>query len=97
MPNNSGAIPATPIHDGASSTGSATEPGPFSHADAAIMADAFRKVLRKQDFTSRVEGDTEPEISRPGSATETGHADAAIMADAFRKVLPRRKPDSLDG
>jgi len=30
--------------------GSAAEGGPFSGADAAIMADAFRKALRKPDF-----------------------------------------------
>jgi len=30
--------------------GSASEGGPFSGADAAIMADAFRKALRKPDF-----------------------------------------------
>ncbi|KAM6494069.1 hypothetical protein JOM56_010430 [Amanita muscaria] len=60
-----GAIPASLIHDGASSIsrpGSATETGPFSHADAAIMADAYRKVLRKPDFTGRVEEDAEPEV-----------------------------------
>ncbi|RDB24350.1 hypothetical protein Hypma_008423 [Hypsizygus marmoreus] len=46
------------MHDGASTisrTGSAAaggagDSGPFSGADAAIMADAFRKMLRKPDF-----------------------------------------------
>ena len=32
--------------------GSAAEGGPFSGADAAIMADAFRKALRKPDFAA---------------------------------------------
>ena len=30
---------------------------PFSHADAAIMADAFRRALLKTDFASPIEGD----------------------------------------
>jgi hypothetical protein len=36
--------------DGASTI---SESGPFSGADAAIMADAFRKALRKPDFAGR--------------------------------------------
>ena len=46
-------------HDGAS-TISAGDNGPFSGADAAIMADAFRKALRKPDFAGRPveEGDS---------------------------------------
>jgi len=32
--------------------GSAGDHGPFSGADAAIMADAFRKMLRKPDFAA---------------------------------------------
>jgi hypothetical protein len=58
-------VPPSVLHDGASTIsrpGSATETGPFSGADAAIMADAFRKMLRKPDFTERVEEDVpEPE------------------------------------
>ncbi|KAF5370984.1 hypothetical protein D9615_010002 [Tricholomella constricta] len=52
------------MHDGASTisrTGSAANnEGPFSGADAAIMADAFRKMLRKPDFAARPveEGDS---------------------------------------
>ncbi|KAF9005395.1 hypothetical protein BDQ17DRAFT_1423898 [Cyathus striatus] len=41
------------MHDGASTisrAGSAGDSGPFSGADAAIMADAFRKMLRKPEF-----------------------------------------------
>ena len=40
--------------------GSAGEGGPFSGADAAIMADAFRKALRKPDFADNPveEGDS---------------------------------------
>lgn len=40
--------------------GSAGEGGPFSGADAAIMADAFRKALRKPDFADNLveEGDS---------------------------------------
>lgn len=42
-------------HDAESTTsrpGSAGDSGPFSGADAAIMADAFRKMLRKPDFAA---------------------------------------------
>ncbi|KAF8904137.1 hypothetical protein CPB84DRAFT_1677560 [Gymnopilus junonius] len=40
----------TTTHDGASTISDSG--GPFSGADAAIMADAFRKMLRKPDFAS---------------------------------------------
>lgn len=56
--------PSLMLHDGASTisrTGSAANnEGPFSGADAAIMADAFRKMLRKPDFAGRPveEGDS---------------------------------------
>lgn len=46
--------PSVVMHDGASTT-SAGDSGPFSGADAAIMADAFRKMLRKPDFADRLE------------------------------------------
>ncbi|KAG6853044.1 hypothetical protein C0991_007300 [Blastosporella zonata] len=48
---------ASIVHDGASTmsrTGSAANnEAPFSGEDAAIMADAFRKMLRKPDFAAR--------------------------------------------
>lgn len=53
--------PSVVMHDGASTT-SAGDSGPFSGADAAIMADAFRKMLRKPDFAERLEeGDDSPD------------------------------------
>ncbi|KAK2465722.1 hypothetical protein APHAL10511_002266 [Amanita phalloides] len=59
-------VPPSVLHDGASTIsrpGSAADAGPFSGADAAIMADAFRKMLRKPDFTGPVEEDIhEPEV-----------------------------------
>lgn len=42
--------PAALANDGASTVSDA---GPFSGADAAIMADAFRQALRKPDFAGR--------------------------------------------
>jgi hypothetical protein len=72
--------------DGASiisSTNSTVDNGPFSGADAAIMADAFRKALRKPDFAG-------PPLEEGDNGPFSG-ADAAIMADASRKAL--RKPD----
>jgi len=53
--------PSVVMHDGASNT-SAGDSGPFSVADAAIMADAFRKMLRKPDFAGQLEeGDGSPD------------------------------------
>ncbi|OSD07385.1 hypothetical protein PYCCODRAFT_607812 [Trametes coccinea BRFM310] len=40
-------------HDGASMTSRASDTGPISVADAAIMANAFRHALRKPDFADR--------------------------------------------
>ena len=40
-------------HDGASMTSRTSDAGPFSGADAAIMANAFRQALRKPDFADR--------------------------------------------
>lgn len=57
------------LHDGAS--GISGEGGPFSGADAAIMADAFRKMLRKPDFAAIGEGDS-PESQAEAGATATG-------------------------
>lgn len=54
------------VHDGASTMSRAGSAGnneaPFSGEDAAIMADAFRKMLRKPDFAARrVEEGESPE------------------------------------
>ncbi|KAJ7729658.1 hypothetical protein DFH07DRAFT_895467 [Mycena maculata] len=61
--------PSVVSPDGASTisrAGSAGDPGPFSGADAAIMADAFRKALRKPDFAGRpVEEGESPENDNP--------------------------------
>ncbi|KAJ7645556.1 hypothetical protein DFH06DRAFT_1211702 [Mycena polygramma] len=63
--------PSVVSPDGASTisrAGSAGDPGPFSGADAAIMADAFRKALRKPDFAGRpVEEGESPEHDNPES------------------------------
>ena len=64
--------PSVVSPDGASTisrVGSVGDSGPFSGADAAIMADAFRKALRKPDFVDRPveEGDSpdQPDIGNP--------------------------------
>ncbi|PFH53360.1 hypothetical protein AMATHDRAFT_73535 [Amanita thiersii Skay4041] len=49
------APPSVVVHDGASTA--SADLWPLSGADAAIMADAFRKILRKPDLTGRVEED----------------------------------------
>ncbi|KDQ11411.1 hypothetical protein BOTBODRAFT_454829 [Botryobasidium botryosum FD-172 SS1] len=60
--------PGGVANDGASTV---SESGPFSGADAMIMADAFRQALRKPDFAGRQEegespdtGDTGAEVAR---------------------------------
>ncbi|KAG8904609.1 hypothetical protein FRB99_001482 [Tulasnella sp. 403] len=63
------------LNDGAS-TQSASDAGPFSGQDAAIMADAFRMALRKPDFGSRpVEESESPEAS--GNTPEDAQATVA--------------------
>lgn len=54
--SHGGRAPSDVLHDGAS--GISGEGGPFSGADAAIMADAFRKMLRKPEFAPIGEGDS---------------------------------------
>lgn len=70
--------------DGASSVshgGSAGEGGPFSGADAAIMADAFRKALRKPEFSGGIdEGDS------PGSDPNNGALMSRELADEGRDI-----------
>lgn len=70
--------------DGASSVshgGSAGEGGPFSGADAAIMADAFRKALRKPEFAGGIdEGDS------PGSDPNNGALMNRELADEGRDI-----------
>ena len=55
--------PTSPdIHDGASTVSRGSESAPFSGADAAVIADAFRTTLRKFNFADRpVEEGESPE------------------------------------
>ncbi|KII86610.1 hypothetical protein PLICRDRAFT_43242 [Plicaturopsis crispa FD-325 SS-3] len=69
-------------HDGASTISRANstgDSGPFSGADAAIMADAFRKALRKPDFAGQAVDE--------GSSPET---DADVQEDALAASQPPR-------
>lgn len=59
-----GAPSSSEHHDGASiisRANSAGDSGLFSGADAAIMADAFRKALRKPDFAGAPPDEESPE------------------------------------
>lgn len=81
--------------DGASTisrANSAGDTGPFSGADAAIMADAFRKALRKPDFRPVDEGES------PGS-TDTPHAkeDAIISQELAEEGRDIRSVSSSRG
>ncbi|EIW59569.1 uncharacterized protein TRAVEDRAFT_64545 [Trametes versicolor FP-101664 SS1] len=66
------ARPSSPgdVHDGASMMSRASDAGPFSGADAAIMANAFRQALRKPDFADRPveEGESPDDQPHAGSA-----------------------------
>lgn len=61
---------STHTHDGASTISDSG--GPFSGADAAIMADAFRKMLRKPDFAAQGDGHN-PRESGGGFGAEEGY------------------------
>lgn len=64
--------PQTPLdaHDGASTTSRASDAAFLSSTDAAIMADAFRKALRKPDFADRpVEEGESPDNGNGGAGT----------------------------
>ena len=72
-----GAAQSAQDHDGASTisrSGSAANPeAPFSGADAAIMADAFRKMLRKPDFADQpVEEGESPDALEPSKEDMIG-------------------------
>lgn len=70
--------PSVVIHDGASNT-SAGDSGPFSGADAAIMADAFRKMLRKPDFAERLEeGDDSPDGGNEDDDDDRRHGPSGV-------------------
>jgi hypothetical protein len=53
-------------HEASTISRTSAEQGPFSGADAAIMADAFRKALRKPDFAEQPveEGESTPEEAK---------------------------------
>ena len=84
-PHSAGVVGATSTtHDAASTISDSG--GPFSGADAAIMADAFRKMLRKPDFA---EG-TVPEGDSPGAdGAEEEDVAAAAAASTSNIVLSR--------
>jgi hypothetical protein len=58
--------PSVVSPDGAStiSRANSADAGPFSGADAAIMADAFRKALRKPDFADQPVEEDVPDSQR---------------------------------
>jgi len=80
--------PSVVSPDGASTVsraGSAGEGGPFSGADAAIMADAFRKALRKPDFA-----DPPPDEESPGRDEELLNRELAEEGRDIRSVSSSR-------
>ncbi|KAF8895168.1 hypothetical protein BD779DRAFT_1434155 [Infundibulicybe gibba] len=84
--------PSVVSPDGASTisrAGSAGEGGPFSGADAQIMADAFRKMLRKPDFAGRpVDENDSPE--NPEAKEELIHRELAEEGRDIRSVSSSR-------
>ncbi|KAG5643621.1 hypothetical protein DXG03_000588 [Asterophora parasitica] len=87
-----GRDPSVVLHDGASTisrTGSAANnEGPFSGADAAIMADAFRKMLRKPDFAQRPV--SEGEVPGHDDDGEMIHRELAEEGRDIRSVSSER-------
>ncbi|EPQ54761.1 hypothetical protein GLOTRDRAFT_139265 [Gloeophyllum trabeum ATCC 11539] len=87
--------PSVAPDDGASTISqahSASEPVPFSGADAAIMADAFRKALRKPDFAGRpVEEGESPEANNgSGRNSELLNRELAEEGRDIRSVSSSR-------
>lgn len=71
------ARPSSPldVHDGESMMSRASDAGPFSGADAAIMANAFRQALRKPDFADRPVEEGESPDDQPHAGTAgPGHS-----------------------
>lgn len=85
--------PASPAeqHDGASMISRTSEQGPFSGADAAIMANAFRQALRKPDFADRpvVEGES-PDDQHGQSRAELINLELAEEGRDIRSVSSSR-------
>jgi hypothetical protein len=71
--------------DRSSISGSVGDAGPFSGADAAIMADAFRKALRKPDFAGRPEEEGESPPEKP-TAPEGDELLREELADEGRDI-----------
>lgn len=81
------------MHDGASTisrTGSAGNEGPFSGADAAIMADAFRKMLRKPDFAARPVDEAEAQDDDAEDKEEMINRELAEEGRDIRSVRSER-------
>ena len=78
-------------HDGASMTSRTSDAGPFSGADAAIMANAFRQALRKPDFADRpvVEGES-PDDQHGQSRAELINLELAEEGRDIRSVSSSR-------
>jgi hypothetical protein len=75
--------PSTVPGDGASEVSRAhSESSPFSGADAAIIAEAFRKQLRKPDFA----GQTLEEGESPDSMGRNGELLSAELAEEGRDI-----------
>lgn len=79
--------------DGTSSmshAGSAGEGGPFSGADAAIMADAFRKALRKPDFAGAALDEGDSPTSQPQDDAELMNRELGDEGRELRSVESSR-------
>ncbi|EAU85807.2 hypothetical protein CC1G_05024 [Coprinopsis cinerea okayama7 len=76
--------PSVVLHDGES--GVSGEGGPFSGADAAIMADAFRKMLRKPDFAAVDEGESPDSANDPGGPAGGQHMLSRELAEEGRDI-----------
>lgn len=88
-----GVAPSVVSPDGASTisrAASAGDTGPFSGADAAIMADAFRKALRKPDFAGRPVEEGESPENHEGAKEELLSRELAEEGRDIRSVSSSR-------
>ncbi|KAI0821991.1 hypothetical protein BC628DRAFT_1328350 [Trametes gibbosa] len=73
-------------HDGASMISRTSDAGPFSGADAAIMAIAFRQALRKPDFADRPVEEGESPDDQPFASPGHSHRLNQELAEEGRDI-----------
>lgn len=87
------------VHDGASTMSRGSDSAPFSGADAAVMANAFRDMLRKPNFVDRPMEEGESPEDHPDIPNALLNRELAEEGRDIRSVSSSRgvKVETLDG